>query len=369
MLYYPQRCTMIKRLFSNNRIKNLIQWMLAAFIAFCVANVLILPYWKAPGWIARNAGATSAIYHSGTTLVNGYEGYGIANVDSHGYLNKDLPLADSFVLALGCSHTKAIEVAQDLRYTSILNDSLSGGDNSKLYVYNLAIDGFYFPDIVKGFHAALAEFPGAETIIIEIPTTDFDLGLLTDAVNSRPFDPSQTGETLYSVQSSKEKLKIGIKEYLPILSLYLSKQFTNISLGDQTPFLYVPSTPEDAQYSVTKEAYLLALEPALAHLKELYNKEIIIYFHPFAEIQKNGELATDTSVTIEWFAESCQKYGITFIDASDAFADAYKKDYIVPYGFSNTTPGTGHLNKEGHQISAGLLLDALKAEDRAGEDS
>ncbi len=360
---------MIKRLFSNNRIKNLIQWMLAAFIAFCVANVLILPYWKAPGWIARNAGATSALYHSGTTLVNGYEGYGIANVDSHGYLNEDLPLADSFVLALGCSHTKAIEVAMDERYTSILNDSLSGGDDSKLYVYNLAIDGFYFPDIVKGFDAALAEFPDAETIIIEIPTTDFDLALLADAVNSRPFDPSQTGENLYALQGSKEKLKIGIKEYLPILSLYLSKQFTDISLGDGTPFFYSPAISETTQYNVTKEAYLLALEPALAHLKERYNKEIIIYFHPFVEILENGELITDTSVTIEWFAESCQRYGITFIDATDKILDAYEKSYTVPYGFSNTTPGTGHLNKEGHQISAELLLDALKAAGTAGGNS
>lgn len=369
MLYYPQRCAMIKRFFSNNRFRNLVQWVLAAFIAFCVANVLILPYWKAPGWIARDAGATSALYHAGTTLVNGYEGYGIANVDSHGYLNKDLPLADSFILALGCSHTKAIEVAMEERYTSLLNDSLSGGDDSKLYVYNLAIDGFYFPDIVKGFDAALAEFPGAESIIIEIPTTDFDLALLTDAINSRPFDPSRTGESLYAIQGSKEKLKIGVKEYLPILSLYLSKQFTNISLGDGTPFLHVPSQPDTAQYNVTKEAYLLALEPALAHLKEHYNKEIIIYFHPFVEIKESGELITDTSVTTGWFAESCQKYGITFIDASDAFADAYKKDHTVPYGFANTTPGTGHLNKEGHKISAELLLDALKADRAAGGNS
>lgn len=360
---------MIKRIFSNNRFRNLVQWMLAACIAFCVANVLILPYWKAPGWIARDAGATSALYHAGTTLVNGYEGYGIMNVDSHGYLNEDLPLADSFVLTMGCSHTKAIEVAPDERYTSILNEALSGRNNSHLYVYNLAIDGFYFPDIVKGFEAALAEFPGAKTIIIEIPTTDFDLALLTDAVNSRPFDPAKTGESLYAAQSPKEKIKIGIKENLPILSLYLSKQFTNMGLGDDTPFLYSPVVSEAAQYSVTKEAYLLALEPALAHLKEKYDKEIIIYFHPFATILKTGELTTDTSVTIEWFAESCDKYGITFVDATEAFLQSYEKNHTVPYGFSNTSPGAGHLNKEGHLISARLLLEALMANHATGEDS
>ncbi len=360
---------MIKQLFSNNRFKNLVQWVLAAFIAFCVANILILPYWKAPGWISRDTGATSAVYHSGTTLVNGYEGYGILDVDSHGYLNEDLPLADSFVLALGCSHTKAIEVSPDERYTSILNEALSGRDDSSLYVYNLAIDGFYFPDIVKGFEAALAEFPGAETIIIEIPTTDFDLALLTDAVNSRTFDPAQTGALLYETQSMKEKIKIGVKESLPILSLYLSKQFTNLGFRDDTPFLYCAAEPDTVQYNVTKEAYLLALEPALAHLRESYDKEIIIYFHPFVEILETGELSTDTSVTINWFAESCDKYGITFLDATEAFLQNYENNHTVPYGFSNTSPGAGHLNKEGHLISARLLLEALMANDVTGENS
>ncbi len=354
---------MLKKIRTNNRLRNSVQWVLAAFIAFCVANILILPYWKAPGWLSRSAGATSAVYHANTTLINGYEGYGIANVDRHGYLNENLPLADSYVLILGCSHTKAIEVAMEERYTSILNEALSGGDRSRLYVYNLAIDGFYFPDIVKGFEAALAEFPDAEKIIIEIPTTEFDLEQLTDAVNSRPFDPAQTGENIYALQGTKEKLKIAVKEYFSLVSLCLSKQFTDIKIGDGTPFFYVPDNSPAPQYSVTQEAYYLALEPALAHLRENCNKDIIIYFHPYTTIEKTGVLVTDTSVTIDWFALCCEKYGITFVNAAEAFQKEYQENFIVPYGFSNTSPGTGHLNKEGHRISALLLYDALTGED------
>ncbi|MBQ7954985.1 MAG: hypothetical protein IJ282_04490 [Lachnospiraceae bacterium] len=353
---------MLQKIFTGKRIKNFLQWVLAAFIAFCVANLLILPYWQAPGWIYRNSGATSAIYHSGTTLVNGYEGYGTSQVDDHGYLNPDLPLADSYILALGCSHTKAIEVPAAKRYTSILNEALSQGDFSKLYVYNLAIDGFYYTDIVKGFDAALAEFPGSDSIIIEIPSTDLDLTGLTDSLNSRPFDAAMTGETLYTSQSTKDKLKIAVKEYLPLLSLYLSKQFVNGG-AEKTPFFYTPATNVTAGYGVSKEAYLLALEPTMAHLREVYDKEIIIYYHPFVTINEDGTMSVDDTVTAQWFAQCCEKYDITFINAGNTFLEKYQNQAIVPYGFSNTSLGTGHLNKEGHRISASLLYDALTGED------
>lgn len=354
---------MLKKLFTKNPHKNLLQWALAAFIAFCVANLLIIPYWRAPGWIARSAGATSAVYHAGTTLINGYEGYGIMNVDSHGYLNPDLPLADSYVLALGCSHTKAIEVAMDERYTSLLNKELSSGDPSKLYIYNLAIDGFYYTDIVKGFGAALAEFPNAETVIIEIPSTDLSLELLADSLNSRPFDPAQTGAPLYESQTTVGKLKIAVKEYLPIISLYLSKQFVGIGENEKTPFLYTPTASTEDKYQVSEEAYVQALEPTLAYLKETYDKEIIIYYHPPVSISDTGVMSINSPITADWFAECCAKYGITFINAKDTFIENYEKDYTVPYGFGNTSPGTGHLNKEGHRISAELLLKTLREQD------
>ena len=105
----------------NKHFKNIIQWILAAALAFVLANILIIPYWYAPGWTSRDSGATPAIYHAGKTVINGHEGYGWAHVDERGYLNEDKPLADEVVLVMGCSHTKAIEVPMNKRYTSLLN--------------------------------------------------------------------------------------------------------------------------------------------------------------------------------------------------------------------------------------------------------
>ena len=63
----------------NTSLKNFIQWILASVLAFVLANILILPYWYAPGWVSRDTGATPAIYHAGKTVINGYEGYGWAH--------------------------------------------------------------------------------------------------------------------------------------------------------------------------------------------------------------------------------------------------------------------------------------------------
>ena len=54
-------------------------------------------------------GAGSYIRMPNTILVHGTEGYSIEKVDSNGYLNKDLPLAEDYILIFGFSHTKVLE--------------------------------------------------------------------------------------------------------------------------------------------------------------------------------------------------------------------------------------------------------------------
>lgn len=43
---------------------------------------------------------------------------------------------------------------------------------------------------------------------------------------------------------------------------------------------------------------------------------------------------------------------IPFMDLNDDFISMYKQYGILPRGFNNTTPGTGHLNKYGHEAVA-----------------
>ena len=43
-----------------------------------------------------------------------------------------------------------------------------------------------------------------------------------------------------------------------------------------------------------------------------------------------------------------------------AFVEYYEHNKEVPYGFSNTKPGNGHLNKLGHRLIAEALIPYIK---------
>lgn len=107
----------------------------------------------------------------------------------------------------------------------------------------------------------------------------------------------------------------------------------------------------------TKES----LDQALALIRSEYDGRLIICYHPSVEITNEG-LKIKYQATTPDFASLCEKNKIEFVDVSEAFLDAYQKNFAVPYGFSNTTMGTGHLSREGHQIIADVLFDVLTSQ-------
>lgn len=344
----------------NKHFKNIIQWILAAALAFVLANILIIPYWYAPGWVNRDSGATPAIYHADKTVINGYEGYGWAHVDKRGYLNEDKPLADNVVLVLGCSHTKATEVPMDKRYTSLLNDKLSGGDDSKLYVYNVAIDGFYFPQIVEGFRAALEEIPSVGTVVIEIPSTEYAPTDFNFA-STRSYSADATGTTAFQNQTFFSKIKTSIKEFLPLTSLYLSKQFVSDG-AKATPFLQAnASLQNDFVFPPSLyEEYMQVTEAAFQSIRNVWSGKVIILYHPTFQLNEDGSASYIDTISLPWFFESCRKYDIGFAGMGGFWVDAYNRDYTFPYGFANTAPGQGHLNEDGHRMITELLYPILE---------
>jgi len=345
---------------TNRKFKNFIQWILAAIVAFVFANVLILPYWYAPGWVSRDSGATPAIYHAGKTVINGYEGYGWASVDQRGYLNEDKPLAEEVILVLGCSHTKGIEVAMDKRYTSLLNEKISGGDDSKLYVYNMAIDGFYFPQIADGFKAALQEIPSVSTVIIEMPSTEYAPTDFTGFA-SREYSVDSTGTTAFVSQPLSSVLQTSMKEIFPLTSLYLSKQFVS---GDAktTPFFQANAGLHDEFIfpPAAYEEYMQATEQAFQAIREVWSGELIVLYHPSVQINQDGTISYTDTISLPWFYEANQKFNVAFAGMGGIWHEAYNSDKIIPYGFSNTAPAQGHLNEDGHRLIAELLYTILE---------
>lgn len=66
-------------------------------------------------------------------------------------------------------------------------------------------------------------------------------------------------------------------------------------------------------------------------------------------------LTEDGEKYINIFKNCCKEYNIEVIDVTQRFISNYEENYELPYGFANTLPGKGHLNKVGHELIADEL--------------
>lgn len=280
----------------------------------------------------------------------GTEGRGIYHVDNKGYVNLSAPLEENGIIVVGASHTQGKEVKFGKRYTDILNKRLAVSEKT-LKVYNVSQDGYFFPDIVKGFKCITGEFPKAGTIIIEIGATEFDEAALADAAAQRIYNENENGENIVQGLSVKKYLTLKVKEISPLLSL-LKQQYKSIYSNDKND--KTVSDEMDLDY------YKNILDKDLRLIRSEYAGNLIIMYHPVVELDKKGNLIADSSVTDKLFADLCKKNNIIFADVTAAFIKAYNNDYSVPYGFNNTSMCSGHLNETGHKIIADELYDILK---------
>ena len=357
--------------------KQVLQWFLAVLLAAALMNGLCFVYYRPCGRLFRDMGTTESVWNPGSYIVSGTEGYAFYTADDRGYLNENLPLADSYVIVRGASFTQGKEVPYGYRYSDICNKALSK-EEGRIKVYNVAQEGEYLPKLIKGFKALTAEFPGADTIVLEINATEFSAEEINSAINQREFDNSCTGKNLYVNSSSKEKIKIHIKEALPLISLLKYQYNLYKEKNASEDIAYAKSAidkdvkTDSANKSGSSEKKVLdasgntnspyeqAINTALSLLRSEYNGNIIFLYHPNVSITEDGLMVPIKESTTSIFKEYCIRNNIIFLDTTTEFINAYNQNFSIPYGYNNTTPCTGHLSKEGHKIIAKVLLEELQ---------
>lgn len=330
---------------------QLLQWTNAILVAVLIMNCLLYFYNRTTGWIDRDSGATLSIYKPNSSFLRSTEGRGFHKTDSRGYVNDVDRLADDYVIAVGASYTQGKEVESGERYTDLLNEWL--GYTDEAYVYNVSQDGYFFPDIVRGFTPLVGEFPDASKIIIEIGTTEFSVDALQNALIQRSYDESQNGNNILSNISYSKKISMAIKEYSPLF-YNINEKIKNIKELNTDD-----SDTKIKEVSFDKDEYKASLEDDFDLMTSLYDGDLIIIYHPTVEIDDNGMSVVEKE-TDAIFQKVCDEYGVAFLDTSERFIKGYKDNNEVPYGFSNTSMGNGHFNKCGHRMMAEELLEVLK---------
>ena len=328
----------------------ILQWLGAVLIAALIMNVICFAYNRSLGWIDRENGATFGIWYPNKYLVHGTEGYGIYKVDSRGYLNNELPLEENYILVVGSSYTQGKEVLLGNRFSDLLNKKY--GYNNTLKFYNLSQDSYYFPDIMNGFKAIISEFPKSSRIIIEIGNTFFSKEEMLRGCEFREYDKSQNGEEILKHQNAFNRIKLNIKNYFPLL----------YNIKTQFDLIKNNSNSTSNKDTIDLDEYRKLLNISLKNISNIYNGKIIFLYHPEIEIDKYGEMHVIYSITDEIFKNVCDENNIVFIDVGDSFYQEYNDRSVVPYGFSNTSLGVGHLNDEGHQIIANEIYKYMIGE-------
>ena len=347
----------------------ILSWGAAFALALLCANLLSFFYRSGAGSIQRENAYSRSIRTPNSWIVRGAEGYGINAVDENGYLNdSSQPLKADYILLMGSSHAEGLQVMQKDTMTGALNRML---DPEARTVYNLGTAGHTLPLIVEGFPAAIAEFPDAAAVMIEITRIDFTSDELLSALEQPLFDEASVGASLARSLSAARRIRNDTLGALPIISL-LRQQFESMELGFAGAFGiagFSRASAADAEPESAAEAsqdadgredaanaetsYYEALHQALASLRAAYAKPIILLYHERVLIRRDGSSAIERETRCyDACRAACSDNDIVFVDAGDAFLRAYETDYTIPYGFFNTTLGGGHLNRKGHQIVA-----------------
>lgn len=337
-------------------LKQISGWILAAAIAALICNAACFTFYDPCQELTREHGSTTGFLLPDSRGVYGLEGYCVANIDDSGYVNRDLERADDYIVACGASHTEGLFIPEELRYSDILNDSLY--DDGKLHVINIGRSGNYFSVVLQHLDGILAEFSDAKAIIIETDSLAYDTKALYDSMAQAGYDPGETAQSIMDSLSERARYTIKLKQALPLLRLIHKQYYTWLESRDENTGSDIL---DPAFWRLEYEGdFETALDDLMKFIRSKTDKQVIILYHPAVSLEADGSMKILTNNAEPYYEKVCSANGIDFVDMTDRFVQAYEEDHIIPYGFSNTTPGDGHINRAAHQMMAEELEKVIR---------
>lgn len=322
-------------------------WLIKAFIAGCIAFALLCGFcflwYNVPVHYDNPTGATEYVWESHKFYSKGTEGFALGRTNNEGFNNiKDYSEGDEIdILLMGSSHMEGFNVAQDENAAAVINRLFEG----EKYCYNIGTAGHTLLYCVDNLAAALDRYEPREYVIIETFSVDFDAESLRSVVDgSIAHIPSHNGGI------------VGLMQKLPYLRLFYTQHFKDggEAFGD-TEAVEVTAPSEDYVPELDKVLEMVAAEC------EAQGVQPIIVYNNTVHINEDGSAYTPTDgEKLNVFAELCEEKGIRFIDLCPRFLEVYETEHLLPYGFSNTSPGGGHINKVGQRIFAEEVCKAIR---------
>jgi hypothetical protein len=322
-------------------IKWLCKALVAGVAALLVLNLFCALYYNVPFRIPAPDGITDYAWSQGAFSSRLTEGFGYGFIDKNGYNNAEVlaEVDDPDVLVMGSSHMEAFNVPQDKSTAYVLDGLLR---EYGLNAYSIGISGHDFFAASKNLPAALrAKKP--RYVVIETGSVDFPAQAFEDYING-------DREPVRENRGALEQLtRVPYFRLLYTQWQNLHENNNNEQAGGAGGIL--PSAE-------LLQKYMDSVSNAAAGS----GAKIIIFYHPQLLIDGGGGVAVAGDVkAVSDFSAACANAGIAFVDLTETFVEAYRRNHVLPHGFFNTEIGTGHLNEYGHRMAAEELAETIIA--------
>lgn len=327
---------------------KIFRWVTKAFFAGCFAlftmTVFCLFYYNPSIHYPNPSGTTDYIWTPNTFYSQCREGISNGKTNNEGFMNlfdyetgKDIK-----VLIMGSSHMEAGNVTLSQSTSSRLNTLFHSN-----MAYNIGISGHTFPICCNNLEDALKYYHPSEYVVLETSKLDFTDEELNSVLDGSIPELTDHSEGIIGLLSKNPFLRLAYHQFKGFM-----EHTGNESEDTGTCNLY-----ENQDNSVS-------LDHLLSYITDVASGnavKIIIMYHPTTQINSDGSiLFPNDEKDRTKFLVLCEKYGIVFLDMTERFSIEYNINHILPHGFCNSSVGSGHLNKYGHEMIAEELYKVIK---------
>ncbi len=312
------------RFWMKKIIRNIV---IAAIISFIILNAFSFLYYNIPPRVDDESGSVDYKWPASSFYSRGTEGIAWGKVNNDGFNNLidyDESL-DIDILLMGSSHLEGFTVAQKFNVANILND------NTNYLTYNISISEHTLLNCISNLESAIKKYKPNKYVVIETMNVSFYDSEIDNCLN---------GEGKLSSFSSH------LTDFLQNFK-YLKLLFTqyNNTKGHKTGL--------KNEGAITNRDSLTKVLSQAKETCDKYGIDLIILYHPTLSFDNDGNVnAVYIREDMDIFKNACIENNIHFISMEETFINEYKTNKVLPHGFNNTVPGSGHLNKYGHEMIA-----------------
>lgn len=327
----------------------LFKCIIAGIISITLLSMFSLIYYNPPIAIQQPDLITNFKFKENSNWSYMLEGFGHGKTDKLGYNNAYyMDCSNPDIVFVGSSHLEALQVPQEDNCVYLLNekfdkDTLPHNDFKCL---NLGVSAHAFEVSLSNFEYVIDKYKEAKYIVIETSNVEFSPTMLDEIAEAKFHAPEEE-------KSFIEKMALKV----PYFRLLYKKINEATAAKKEVVVATNDFNNNDINVYIDKMNVILN---KVAKLSAENNIKPVVLMHQRFWKDSDGNIITENKeMYINAFKECCENTGIKVIDVTKPMIDRYKTNFDFSYGFSNTSPGEGHLNKTGHRIIAEEVYQSI----------